>query len=98
MAKKTKGGDPADLIRMAISSIDEQIEVLNQQRAQLVGMVSGEPVALGTQRRGRPPGKIAQPGRKKRVVSAKTKAKLKAAAKARWARYRAEKKAAAKAA
>lgn len=98
MAKKAKGGDPSELIQMAITRIDEQIEELNQQRAQLVGMISGDFAPAAGRRRGRPPGKPAQTGAKKRKVSAATKAKLRAAAKARWARYRAEKKVAAKAA
>jgi hypothetical protein len=97
MPKKSGSGDPADLIRMAIERIDDQIGELTAQRSQLVTMVSGGVNGAVVRRRGRPPAAkaIAAPAtRKKRKVSAATKAKLKAAAKARWARYRAEKKAA----
>lgn len=97
MPIKSGSGDPADLIRMAIARIDDQIGELTAQRAQLVSMVSGGAAGAVVRRRGRPPAAkaAAAPARKKRKVSAATKAKLKAAAKARWARYRAERKASA---
>src|SRR5262249_4679637 len=100
MPKKSGSGDPADLIRMAIARIDDQIGELSAQRAQLVRMVSLDGDGAAARRRGRPPAAKAAatpagPARKKRKVSAATKAKLKAAAKARWARYRAERKASA---
>ena len=101
MLKQSGSEDPAELIRMAITRIDDQISKLNSQRTQLLGMVSGAPASASAPRRGRPPAAAAKaassakPAKKKRKVSAATKAKLKAAAKARWARFRAEKKAAA---
>lgn len=106
MAKKTGGGNASDLIRQVIAELDAQIKELSEKRTQLARMVSDAPAApvAGRRRRGRPRGTVAKPakagkaGKKKRVFSAETKAKLKAAAKARWARFRAEKKAAAKAA
>ncbi len=104
MAKTVGSGNAADLIRQAIAEMDAQISELTTQRTQLERMVSGNAVAAGAgvRRRGRPPAAVAAPATpatpatpgKKRKVSNKTKAKLKAAAKARWARYRAEKKAA----
>jgi hypothetical protein len=96
MPKKSGSGDPSELIRMAISRIDDQIGELTAQRAQLEKMVSGGVDVPAARRRGRPPLAVkAVTGRKKRKVSPATKAKLKAAAKARWARYRADKKASA---
>lgn len=112
MAKKAGGGNASDLIRQVIAELDAQINELSEKRTQLARMVSDAPAApvAGRRRRGRPRGAVAKPakaakpakpakaGKKKREFSAETKAKLKAAAKARWARFRAEKKAAAKAA
>lgn len=105
MAKKAGGGNASDLIRQVIAELDAQIKELSEKRTQLARMVSDAPAApVAGRRRGRPRGAVAKPakaakaGKKKRVFSAETKAKLKAAAKARWARFRAEKKAAAKAA
>lgn len=100
MPKKSGSGDPSELIRMAISRIDDQIGELSAQRAQLERMVSGSVEGAPVRRRGRPPLAtkavgVTPTGRKKRKVSPATKAKLKAAAKARWARYRADKKASA---
>jgi hypothetical protein len=97
MPKKSGSGDPSELIRMAISRIDDQIGELTAQRTQLEKMVSGGVDVPVARRRGRPPlaVKAVTTGRKKRKVSPATKAKLKAAAKARWARYRADKKASA---
>ena len=105
MAKLAGGGNAADLIKQVIAELDAQISELSSQRAQLASMVSGAsaaPAAGGTgRRRGRPRGSVnkaagGKSGKKKRVFSDETKAKLKAAAKARWARVRAAKKAAAK--
>ena len=56
MAKNMGSGDPADLIRMAIARIDDQIGELTAQRAQLERMVSGSVEGGGyVRRRGRPP-------------------------------------------
>jgi hypothetical protein len=100
MAAKT-GGNASEMIRQVITEIDAQISELTRQRAQLAQMVSGgggvavaAPGAPVVRRRGRPPGSTSKRTRKRREFSEETKAKLKAAAKARWARYRAEKKSA----
>jgi len=110
MAKKAVGGKTSDLIKQVIDEIDAQISELTTQRTQLAKMVSGNAAAAGAgvRRRGRPPAAVAAAATpatsatsatsatpaKKRKVSNATKAKLKAAAKARWARYRTEQKAA----
>jgi hypothetical protein len=75
--------DLADLLQQAMDGIDEQIAKLETQRAQLaalVGRTAGNASAIESLL-----------PRKRRKFSAETKAKLKAAAKARWARVRAEK-------
>jgi len=91
MPRKSGSGNPAELIKMAISGIDHQIKELTAQREQLAKMVPGV-AAASIRRRGRPLGALATVNNKpKRVVSEATKRKLKAAAKARWAKHRAEK-------
>ncbi len=75
--------DIADLLQQAVEGIDEQIAKLELQREQLSGLVertAGNASAIESLL-----------PRKRRKFSAATKAKLKAAAKARWARVRAEK-------
>ncbi|MGH9938523.1 MAG: hypothetical protein ACREAM_19970 [Blastocatellia bacterium] len=91
MPRKSGSGNPAELIKMAIDGIDRQIKDLTAQREQLAKMVPGV-AAASVRRRGRPTGALATVNNKpKRVVSESTKRKLKAAAKARWAKHRAEK-------
>jgi hypothetical protein len=90
MPRKSGSGDPAELIKMAISSLDAQIKDLTVKREQLAKMVT-EVATAGVRRRGRPPGISATlSGKPKRVVSEATRRKLRAAAKARWARERGE--------
>jgi hypothetical protein len=92
MPKKSGNSNPAEHIKMAIASIDHQIQELTAQREQLAKIVPGVTAAASARRRGRPASAlVAVRGAKaKRVVSDATKRKLKAAAKARWARYRGE--------
>jgi cell division septum initiation protein DivIVA len=100
MPIKSGSASPAELIKQVNDEIDAQISELTDQRSQLARMISAAPAAAASpRRRGRPKGSVkaaaAAGGGKKRKVSAETKRKLKAAAKARWARYRAEQGAAA---
>jgi hypothetical protein len=89
MPKKSGTGNPADLIKMAIDGLDVQIKEWTDKREQLAKMIDGA-AAAGVRRRGRPAGTTAASNKPKRVVSEATKRKLRAAAKARWARERGE--------
>jgi hypothetical protein len=74
----TKRDDPAESLRLALIGLDAQIAELGETRAQLAALI-GQPSAGSTV-------KVAAP--RKRQLSAETKAKISAAAKARWARER----------
>ena len=88
MPRKSGSGNPAELIKLAIAGLDHQIKDLTMQREQLAKMVPGV-AAASARRRGRPTGaSVTVSGKPKRVVSEATKRKLRAAAKARWARER----------
>lgn len=91
MPRKSGSGNPAEHIKMAIASIDSQIKELTAKREQLAKIVPGM-TATSAHRRGRPATALAavRSSKPKRVVSDSTKRKLKAAAKARWARHRGE--------
>jgi hypothetical protein len=91
MPKKSGSGNPTEHIKMAIATIDIQIKELSAQREQLAKIIPGVSAA-SARRRGRPSSAHAtvKGNKPKRVVSDATKRKLKAAAKARWARYRGE--------
>jgi hypothetical protein len=91
MPRKSGNGNPAEHIKLAIASIDHQIKELEAQREQLAKIVPGVSAA-SARRRGRPASALVavRSSKPKRVVSEATKRKLKAAAKARWARYRGE--------
>jgi hypothetical protein len=94
MPRKSANSNPAEHIKLAIASIDNQIKELTAQREQLAKVIPGV-AAASVRRRGRPSSALAAVSAKakpKRVVSEATKRKLKAAAKARWARYREEMK------
>lgn len=78
----------------------EIVQTIEQLQAELTGLFGGAPAAA-PKRRGRPPGvRSAQPGQsdqpKTRNMSPEGRARIAAAAKARWARVRAEKAKAAK--
>jgi hypothetical protein len=91
MPRKSVNSNTAEHIKAAIASIDHQINELSAQREQLAKIVPGI-TAASARRRGRPVSALAavKTSKPKRVVSEATKRKLKAAAKARWARYRGE--------
>ena len=74
----TSRNDPAKLLHLAIDSFDAQIAVLQAIRAQLTAMIDRPSAAsaLG----------VATP--QKRTLSAAARAKISAAAKARWDRER----------
>ena len=93
MPKKSESGSPVDLIKMAIVGLDVQIKEWTDKREQLAKLIDGA-AAVGVRRRGRPAGAAlaAVSHKPKRVVSEATKRKLRAAAKARWARERGESK------
>ncbi len=92
MPRPKGSGNPSELVQLAIVGIDTQIQrleaqiaELNEKRRQLAkdGSVAATAKVAGIA--------AADGRRKKRVVSAATKKKLKEAAKARWAKARAEK-------
>lgn len=91
MARSKGSGDRSELIRLAIVGIDTQIQKLQAEIAELTEKrkqyAKGGPVAAAV----KGASVAAAVGGRKRVVSAATKKKLKEAAKARWARARAEK-------
>ncbi len=89
MPRKSGSNNPADLIKMAIAGIDDQIKELTQQREQLAKMIPGA-AATSAPRRGRPPSVVAANEKPKRHFSEATRKKLRAAAKARWAKIREE--------
>jgi hypothetical protein len=89
MPRKSASDNPAELIKQAIAGIDAQIKEWTAKREQLARMVPGV-AATSAVRRGRPAGTAAKAVKPKRVVSEATKRKLRAAAKARWAKRREE--------
>src|SRR5262252_5641526 len=85
---KTKKDDPAELIRLAITGLDDQIAELRAMHTQLSSMI-GRPFAS--------PAVNAAAPKRRRKLSAEAREKLSAAAKARWAKERKAKAAALKA-
>jgi hypothetical protein len=75
----TKKDDPAELLRLAIIGLDAQIAELQKTRAQLAALID-RPSAS-------PDVEAATP-QKRRKLSDAARAKISAAAKARWARER----------
>jgi|SRR5262245_49519494 hypothetical protein len=76
---KTKKDDPAELLRHAITGLDEQIAELQEIQTQLAAMI------------GRPSANFAVEAavpQKRRKLSAEAREKISAAAKSRWARER----------
>jgi hypothetical protein len=88
MPRPKGSGNRSELVQLAIIGIDTQIQQLQAQIAELTEkrkqLAGGGAVAVKG-------ASSAEGATKKRVVSAATKRKLKEAAKARWARVRAEK-------
>jgi hypothetical protein len=76
---KAKRDDPAELLRLAITGLDEQIAELRRMRAQLSAMIDRPSTDLVVK---------AAPPQKRRKLSAEAREKISAAAKARWARER----------
>jgi hypothetical protein len=75
----TRRDDPAELLRLALIGLDAQIAELQETRAQLAALID--------QRSAGPAAETAAP-QKRRKLSATARAKISAAAKARWARER----------
>jgi hypothetical protein len=95
MPRPKVGSSRSDLIRLAIAGIDAQIENLTEKKRELAREIPG--VGYSAPAPARPARKRATmtsitstPSKKKRKVSQATRKKLKEAAKARWARIRAE--------
>jgi hypothetical protein len=97
MPRPKGGSSRSELVRLAIAGIDAQIQDLMDKRRQFAKLAPG---AAGSAPASASSGAIraasvtvskAAPAKKKRVVSAATRRKLKEAAKARWARVRGEK-------
>ena len=76
---KTKKDDPAMLIRLAITGLDEQIADLQEIQTQLAAMIGPPSASLAVE---------AAAPQKRRKLSAEAREKISAAAKARWARDR----------
>jgi hypothetical protein len=96
MPRPKGGSSRSELVRLAIAGIDAQIQELMDKRKEFAKMAPG---AGGSATASAPSGAIraaavtgskTAPSKKKRTVSAATRKKLKEAAKARWARVRAE--------
>lgn len=97
MPRPKGGSSRSELVRLAIAGIDAQIQDLIDKRKQFAKLAPGSagaapsvPSSSGGVSRVAVTGNKAAPAKKKRVVSAATRKKLKEAAKARWARVRAE--------
>src|SRR5215813_11366962 len=75
----TKRTDPAELLRLALDGFDAQIAELQAKRAQLAAMIG---------RSSATPAVEVAPPQKRRALSAVARAKISAAAKARWAKKR----------
>src|SRR5262245_27148368 len=97
MPRPKVGSSRSDLIRLAIAGIDAQIENLTEKKRELARAIPGVAYSAAPAAPTRPARKLAamtsataSPAKKKRKVSPATRKKLKEAAKARWARIRAE--------
>jgi hypothetical protein len=97
MPRPKGGSSRSELVRLAIAGIDAQIQELMDKRKEFAKMAPGATGAAavsapsGAIRAAAVTGSKTASSKKKRVVSAATRRKLKEAAKARWARARAEK-------
>jgi hypothetical protein len=76
---KTKRDDPAELLRLAITGLDEQIAELQEIHTQLAAMIGRPSASLAVE---------ATAPQKRRKLSAEAREKISAAAKARWVRER----------
>ena len=84
-----KANNQSELIQLALVGIDARIAELEQKREELTGQ-GGRASATG-RRATTDDGSQATRGKKRRRFSATTRAKLSAAAKARWSRAKGEK-------
>ena len=75
----TRRDDPAELLRLALIGLDAQIADLQETRSQLTALIDQRSAGLAVE--------TAAP-QKRRKLSAEARAKIGAAAKARWARER----------
>jgi hypothetical protein len=75
----TRRDDPAESLRLALIGLDAQIAELQETRAQLAALIERPSRGSAV--------KVAAP-RKRRKLSAAARAKISAAAKARWAKER----------
>jgi len=95
MPRPKVGSSRTDLIRLAIAGIDAQISSLTEKKRELAREIPGGGFAVSeparpARKRAAMTSATASPAKKKRKVSQATRKKLKEAAKARWARIRAE--------
>lgn len=92
MPRPKGSGNRSELIQLAIAGLDAQIQQLEAQIKELADkrkeLSKGNAAASV---KGSKASSTGAPARKKRVVSAATRRKLKEAAKARWAKARGEK-------
>lgn len=89
MPRPKGSGNRSELVQLALVGIDTQIQQLQAQIAELTE--KRKQLAKGGSTVAAVKSASTAEGAKKRVVSAATKKKLKEAAKARWAKVRAEK-------
>lgn len=76
---KTRNDDLVELLRLAITSLDTQLAVLQERRAQLAVLINDQPTGSAMR---------AAATRNRRKLSAAARAKISAAQKARWAKKR----------
>lgn len=86
----TKPFNQSELMRLALAGLDTQIAELQEKRAQLAALTSGQPAA--------PSVEAAPPPQKTGKMSDEARAKISAAAKKRWAKVKKAKAEAAKSA
>lgn len=86
----TKPFNQSELMRLALAGLDAQIAELQEKRAQLAALTTGQPAASTVE--------AAPPPEKTGKMSAEARAKISAAAKKRWAKVKKAKAEAAKSA
>jgi len=78
---KTKKDNTAELLRLAITGLDDQISELQEIQTQLAAMIGRPPASPAVEVEAAAP-------QKRRKLSAEAREKISAAARARWARDR----------
>ncbi len=96
MPRPKGSGNRSEFVQFAIAGIDAQIQQLQSQIEELTGKrrqlaKDGNVASTAVAAKGAKAAATGAAPKKKRVVSAATKKRLKEAAKARWERVRAEK-------